>query len=64
MQTEFKLDDSQIERLKKFQESIKEKYGQYGLYDYIFTPYGIGDGVKVKSYLSKEILDLSDVDKW
>ena len=62
--TSFKLDDDQEKRLKKWQDSIKAVFGQYGQYDFVFSPNGIGTGVKVVSHLSKTELDLSDVDKW
>ena len=48
----------------KVRDKIKELFGEYGHYDYVFTPYGMGTGVKVVSHLTKKELDLSDVDKW
>ena len=45
----FKLDDDQEERLKEWQDKIKELFGEYGYYDYIFTPYETGTSVKVVS---------------
>jgi hypothetical protein len=60
----FEIDENQIIKLRKWQESIKEVFGEYGNYDYIFTPTGIGDSVKVKSHLSNTIIDLTDVSKW
>lgn len=60
----FELDESQIQRLEKWKLSIKEKYGVYGIYEYKFTPTGIGCAVEIYSVLSQETLDLSDYDKW
>lgn len=60
----FKLDEDQEKRLKEWQDKIKDLFGEYGHYDYVFTPYGMGTGVKVVSHLTKKELDLSDVDKW
>jgi hypothetical protein len=60
----FEVDKDQLVKLKKWQESIKEVFGEYGNYDYIFTPTGIGDGIKVRSHLSNTIIDLTDVSKW
>ncbi len=60
----FELDDSQLARLKKWQDAIKKKYGEYGLYDFIFTPNGIGVAVIIYSKTAKKSLDLSDVEKW
>jgi hypothetical protein len=62
--TEFKLDESQEARLKEWQNKIKDLFGEYGQYDYTFSPCGIGTGVEVFSHLTKTKLDLSDVEKW
>jgi hypothetical protein len=61
---QFNLDEEQVAKLKEWQEKIKEIFGEYGHYDFIFTPYGMGTGVKVRSHLTKTELDLTDVDKW
>ena len=61
---QFNLDGEQVAKLKEWQEKIKEVFGEYGHYDFIFTPYGMGTGVKVRSHLTKTELDLTDVDKW
>lgn len=61
---EFKLDEEQEVKLKEWQEKIKEIFGKYGLYDFTFTPNGIGTTVKVRSHLTKTELDLTDIDKW
>lgn len=64
MQKTFELTEEQIVVLKKFQDKIKKKYGCFGHYDYIFTPYGIGLGIKVVSHLSKQEIDLTDTENW
>ena len=61
---EFKLDEEQEKKVKEWQDKIKELYGLYGQYDYIFTPCRIGTAVKVFSHLTKTELDLSEVEKW
>jgi hypothetical protein len=61
---EFKLNESQLAALKKWQVKIKKKHGEYGLFTYSFTPSGIGDTVRVKSHLTEKTLDLSEVEKW
>jgi hypothetical protein len=61
---QFNLDEEQVAKLKEWQEKIKGIFGEYGHYDFIFTPYGMGTGVKVRSHLTKTELDLTDVDKW
>jgi hypothetical protein len=60
----FELDESQVERLKAWQEKIKKKHGEYGLYTFKFTPCGIGCAIQIYSKLERKSLDLSDVDKW
>jgi hypothetical protein len=61
---QFNLDEEQVAKLKEWQEKIKEIFGEYGHYDFIFTPYGMGTGVKVRSHLTKTEFDLTDVEKW
>jgi len=60
----FELDEDQVKRLKIWQEAIKMIKGEYGHYDYIFQPTGVGTVVTVYSHLVNEELDLSDVEKW
>lgn len=60
----FELDEYQEIKLKAWQDKIKKKYGQYGQYDFIFTPSGVGTSIKVVSHLSKKEIDLTDIDKW
>ena len=60
----FELNKDQVEELNKWQAAIKEIYGEYGLYDYKFTPYGIGNGVSVYSHLAKKELDLTHSEDW
>ena len=43
---------------------IKAIYGEYGLFTWKITPYGIGSGISVYSHLTKTEIDLSDVDSW
>lgn len=61
---EFKLNEAQEKKVKEWQDKIKELYGLYGHYDYIFTPYAIGTSARVVSHLTKTELDLSEVEKW
>lgn len=60
----FELNENQLIKLKEWQAKIKEIYGEYGHYDYVFTPYGMGTGMKVVSHLTKTELDLTDIDNW
>ena len=61
---DFKLNEKQEAELKTWQDKIKELFGEYGIYDYIFTPFGMGTGIKVKSHLTNTELDLSNEDDW
>lgn len=60
----FKLTERQEAELKEWQEKINDLFGEYGHYDYIFTPVGMGIGVKVKSHLTKTIIDISHEEDW
>jgi len=60
----FELDEKQMIKLKEWQEAIKKLYGEYGLYEFRFTPTGIGDGVEVYSKLAHKSLDLTNYDNW
>ena len=61
----FTLSETQLSKLKKWQEAIKTIYGEYGSYTYSFRPTGIGDVVTVESDLAKNaILDLTEVENW
>jgi len=64
MNTKFELNDKQETELKVWKLAIKKKYGKYGTYTYCFSPVGMGTGIKVKSDLSDETLDLSHVEDW
>lgn len=61
---EFKLNNSQLTKLKEWQEKIKELFGEYGHFSYSFTPNGIGTTVKVLSHLTKTELDLTEIENW
>lgn len=60
----FELCESQLEKLKSWQENIKDLFGEYGQYTFKFTPTGIGDCVEVESQLTKTTLDLTEEYKW
>lgn len=61
----FWLDEEDVAKLKKWQEKIKKKHKEYGDYTYMFSSGGgIGTVIKVKSELTGEILDLTDINKW
>jgi len=60
----FELDKHQLKEIDQWKQKIKEKHGKYGHFDYIFTPFGAGTGVKIYSHLEKEYLDVSDTQDW
>jgi hypothetical protein len=60
----FAIDDKQKSKLKKWQEKVKKEHGQYGGYDYIFTPNGIGVSLVVVSHITKKSIDLTNVENW
>lgn len=60
----FKLTERQESELKEWQDKIKDLFGEYGHYDYIFTPFGMGCGVKVRSHLTNTTLDISHEEDW
>jgi hypothetical protein len=60
----FTLTDRQETELKVWQEKIKDLFGEYGIYDFTFTGYGIGTSLVVKSHLTGTSLDLSHTEDW
>jgi len=60
----FEITEAQEAIIKEWQEKIKDLFGEYGIYDYTFTPYGIGMGIEVRSHLTGTVLDLTDVDNF
>lgn len=60
----FSLSETQEIKLVEWQEVIKKVFGEYGKYDYIFSPTGIGDCVKVYSHIAKTTIDLTEVENW
>lgn len=60
----FEIDEIEDKAIKKWQKEIKKKYGKYGNFSYIFTPTGIGNILKVKSELTGETKDFTNIDNW
>ncbi len=59
------LTETQMSKLKEWQDAIKIVYGEYGSFTFSFRPTGIGEGVTVESDLAKgAILDLTEVENW
>jgi hypothetical protein len=62
----FELSETQMSKLKEWQEAIKTIYGEYGSYTYCFRPTGIGESITVSSDLvgDKHVLDLTEIESW
>jgi adenosyl cobinamide kinase/adenosyl cobinamide phosphate guanylyltransferase len=64
MITKFELTKKQEEGIKEWQEAIKKTFGEYGSFDFIFSPNEIGMGLVVYSNLAKVEKDFTDFDSW
>ena len=60
----FSLSETQEIKLEEWKEAIKKIFGEYGNYDYIFSPTGIGTCLKVYSHTAKTTIDLTEVENW
>jgi hypothetical protein len=62
----FEITETQIKKLKTWQEAIKTIYGEYGSFTFCFRPTGIGNVVVVESDLlgPHQTLDLTEVESW
>lgn len=60
----FELTEDQEEKLKVWQEKIKDLFGNYGEYEFRFRSNGIGTECDVHSDLTGTILNLTDISKW
>ena len=52
----FSLSETQEIKLEEWKEAIKKVFGEYGNYDYIFSPTGIGTCLKVIVILLRPLL--------
>jgi hypothetical protein len=62
----FELSETQLNKLREWQEAIHKIYGESGSYTYTFNPTGIGDIVKVETKLmgNRHVIDLTELEKW
>lgn len=60
----FVLTETQQAKLDEWKNHIKAVFGEYGNYEYIFKPNGIGVTVSVFSELADRELDLTEVENW
>ena len=62
--TAFSLSESQQNKLDEWKGHIKAVFGEYGDYEFIFKPNGIGMSVSVYSELADRELDLTEIENW
>lgn len=60
----FEIDEVEDKAIKEWLKEIKKKHGKYGNLTYMFTPTGIGNILKVKSELTGETKDFTNIDNW
>lgn len=60
----FELSPEQEEKFENWQDTIKIKYGIYGVYTFKFVHTGIGLWVEVENDIKGETIDLTEYDKW
>ncbi len=60
----FGLTQKQANELYEWKEAIKKVFGEYGDFEFRFTPTGIGVGLAVHSSLADKVLELTDYDSW
>lgn len=64
MITKFELTERQQREIQEWMDAINKVFGEYGLYDYSFSPNGIGIGLIVYSHTAKLEKDFSHVEDW
>ena len=64
MITKFEISEKQATEIKEWQDAINKVYGEYGSFDFTFTPNGIGVGLRVYSHAAKVEKDFTDMDSW
>ena len=60
----FGLTEKEDAILLKWKDAIKLIYGEYGTFEYVFRPNGIGVVKRVYSDLTDTEIDLTDIDSW
>lgn len=61
----FVLNEVEEQRAEQFKEAVKEVYGEYGKFQYIFSPgSGIGYGVEIHSEKANTTKDITDYESW
>lgn len=60
----FTLSKSQQEKLSEWENKIKDLHGEFGTFQFKFTPTGIGTAVEVYSKLAGVTIDLTEYETW
>jgi hypothetical protein len=61
---QFGLTTKQEEDINVWKERIKALFGEYGKFDYTFTPTELGDVLTVFSYTANIKKDFTDIESW
>lgn len=61
---EIELNEKQQAQFDEWKGHIKALYGEYGIFTWKITSYGVGSEIRVYSHNTKTELDLSDIDSW
>ena len=64
MITKFELTERQQKEIQEWQDAINKIYGEYGSYDFIFSPNEIGTSLTVYSHTAEIGKDFTDIDSW
>ena len=62
--TTFTLTEKKQQAFDEWKAKIKDLFGDYGLFEYRFTPNGIATELEIYSHNTKTVLDLTDVSDW
>ena len=64
MITIFELTKKQQDEIQEWKEAIYKIYGEYGSYDFIFSPNEIGTSLTVYSHTAEIGKDFSNIEDW
>lgn len=60
----FGLTEKQEKEIKEWKDHINAIFGEYGKYEYTFSPNEIGDVLSVYSFIADIAKDFTDLDSW
>ncbi len=64
MITIFELTKKQQDEIQEWKDAIYKIYGEYGSYDFIFSPNEIGTSLTVYSHTAEIGKDFSNIEDW